>query len=126
MAKIRMNENYKRLYTIENVEQMRECAKCIKEDYDKSLLDDSANALAKRAEIYCGDSVYDVIFSEFELCIDSSTAIDFYGDTGRADVLVTVIARTRYGMLKATALLSKVMTMCDDPDGMIIEHYTKD
>ena len=126
--KIDFTPNYEDYYTISQVKQMKQMIKNFKEDYAKETAKDAAKSLAFFAAREKCDYLNDVLKVEYEACIDNNTMYEFFGDdTGRADILVHVIASTDQGFITAYGLMSNILRADEGHiENISVRHYTSE
>lgn len=123
--KITMPKNYKSYTTLEQMEYIKTMRANIKEYYDKDILDEAAEDLAKAAASIAGDAFEEVLKTTAEAVIDAQTKWDYHGEgCGRADIFLEVYVKTYDGFIIASGTLCSIWSMYGDHrDGIFVTAY---
>ena len=105
--KVKMMKDYKVLFTVYEVEQMKAVIASVKED--ATPVKDYAEMAVNHALADTGDCCLEILKAEAEVCKNKNITWDLYGDnTGICDVYISGIAETSEGFCRFGAYLSDI------------------
>lgn len=124
--KVTLEKDYRRLYTLEDLDEAKQVIKHLK-DYDETARS-AAESAAQHILWQRGGDFLDRIVEATAETAKNRRVWNWYGDnTGEFDVWIQFIARTGKGFLEGGAYLTDIWSLDGETDftpHMWINHYT--